>query len=285
MRIFKLNVLLLCIACLVYLFTTTVTAVSSDTDNQSIRIPQNNTQLRDKPSTDGDIIYFADEEEEFDIASIHQDWYKVTNKSATGFVLKQLVKKERPDSDSANPLDDKTIVIDAGHGGQDVGAIGTGGIFEKNITYKTAIELKQKLVMLGANAVFTRQGDKYISLSSRAGLSNISADAFISIHYNSAPESPDVSGIGTYYYQQNDKDMAEMIQQEVIKVINGEDRGTAFGDFQVLRQNFKPAVLVELGFISHPEEERLLLTNAYQQRLVSGVINGMEKYFSSESKK
>lgn len=271
--------MLLCIAGVGCFFISAFpVAASSASGKQTILIPQNNTQLRDNPSTDGDIIYFANEGEVFDIVNVHKDWYEVANKDASGYVSQQLVQRKKM---SSNPLKNKTIVIDAGHGGQDVGAIGTSGTFEKYLTYKTAIELKEKLAMLGANAVFTRKADEYISLPSRAGFSNMpNTDVFISIHYNSASTSPDAHGIDTYYYQQQNKKLAQMIQQEIIKEVNGKDRGIAFGDFQVLRQNFKPSILVELGFISHPEEERLLLTNAYQQQLVSGMIHGLEKYFS-----
>lgn len=266
----------------------TITEDSNEADNakseavinrKSITIQQDNTQLRNGPSTDNDIIQFVDKGTVFDVVDVDNDWYEVTNEEVTGFVLKQFV--ERKTTTASNGLKNKTIVIDAGHGGQDVGAIGASGTFEKDITSKTAQELKQELTMLGAEVILTRMDDEYISLNSRTSLANMArTDAFISIHYNSVPELSDVTGIGTYYYQDQNKKLANLIQQEIIREVDASDRGIAFEDFQVLRQNFKPAVLVELGFISNQGKEELLLTNAYQKKLVSGMVNGLEKYFA-----
>ncbi|HLR41310.1 MAG TPA: N-acetylmuramoyl-L-alanine amidase [Virgibacillus sp.] len=248
-------------------------------NEKTITIQHDNTQLRDGPSTDHDIIYFADKGAVFNIVDVHSDWYKVTSKDTTGFVLKELVTNKA--GTISDGLKNKTIVIDAGHGGQDVGAIGVDGTFEKDITYKTAQELKQELSALGAEVILTRVKDEYISLGSRTSLANMpNTDAFISIHYNSAPDSPDVTGIGTYYLKEQNKDLAYFIQQEMIKEADAVDRDITIEDFQVLRENYKPAVLVELGFISNQEKEQLLLTNAYQKKLVSGIINGLERYFA-----
>lgn len=248
-------------------------------NGKMITIQHEHTQLRDGPSTDYDIIHFADKGTEFDIVDAHADWYEIKNKDVTGFVFKDLVTYE--EGKTTDELNNKTIVIDAGHGGQDVGAIGVGGTFEKDITYKTAQELKQELSILGAEVILTRVKDEYISLGSRTSLANMpDTDAFISIHYNSTLDSPDVTGIGTYYLKDQNKELAYFIQQEMIKEADAVDRGITIEDFQVLRQNFAPAVLVELGFISNQEKEQLLLTNAYQKKLVSGIINGLERYFA-----
>ncbi|WP_246187534.1 N-acetylmuramoyl-L-alanine amidase [Ornithinibacillus caprae] len=246
---------------------------------KSIEIVFENTQIRNGPSTDYDIIDFVNKGTKLNVVAETEDWYQIENDSVEGYVLKKLVDKQDVISSG---FEDKTIVIDAGHGGRDVGAIGVNETYEKNLTYKTAQELAQELTQLGAEVILTRSADEYIFLSSRSAISNnLSTDAFISIHYDSIPELPSVSGISTYYYHDQNEELAKYIQQGVIKETGANDRKASHGDYQVLRQNYKPAVLMELGFMSNSEEELLLLTNAYQKKIVSGIIEGLGKYFAN----
>ncbi|WP_188453543.1 N-acetylmuramoyl-L-alanine amidase [Virgibacillus oceani] len=254
---------------------------STAKENKSITIQHENTHIRKGPSTDYEITDFVSKGEKFEVVSESNEWYEISNGDKSGFVFKSLVDKKA--SSFSGGIKNKTIVIDAGHGGRDVGAIGTSGSFEKNISYKTALELKQELSILGAEVVLTRKNDEFIALGSRTSLANIiDADAFISIHYNSVPTLPNVTGIGTYYYYDQNKSLAGFIQHEVIKETNAKDRGITFGDFHVIRQTFKPGVLVELGFMSNLEKEQLLLTDAYQKKLVKGIVNGFAKYFGNQ---
>ncbi len=269
-------------------------SISGDTDSEgtdesdmkpsvekTITIQHDNTQLREGPSTSYEIIDFANEGTEFKVLSESNEWYEIANDDITGYVLKQLIEKE--DSTSSSGMNNKTIVIDAGHGGRDVGAIGASGTYEKDFAFKTTQELKQELTALGANVVLTRKSDEFISLGSRTSLPNIlDTDAFISIHYNSFPEMPDVTGIGAYFYDDQNEKLAKDVLQGIAKETGARNRGAAFGDFHVIRQNFKPSILVELGFISNPEKEQLLQTNAYQKKLVTGLVNGLNQYFANE---
>ncbi|WP_176555823.1 N-acetylmuramoyl-L-alanine amidase [Virgibacillus ndiopensis] len=255
---------------------------SDSKENKSITIQYENTHIRKGPSTDYEITDFVNKGEKFDVISETNEWYEISNGEIKGFIFKPFVDKKS--SSFATGLKSKTIVIDAGHGGRDVGAIGASGSYEKNVAYKTAMELKQELSILGAEVVLTRKNDEFIALGSRTSLANIvDADAFISIHYNSVPTLPNVTGIGTYYYYDQNKNLAKFIQQEVIKETNAKDRGITFGDFHVIRQTFKPGVLVELGFMSNLEKEQLLLTDAYQKKLVKGIVNGFAKYFGNRN--
>ncbi|MFD2046187.1 N-acetylmuramoyl-L-alanine amidase [Ornithinibacillus salinisoli] len=249
-------------------------------NEKSITIVYDNTQIRDGSSTDHEIIHFADKGTVFNVISETAEWYEIENDSVSGFVHKDLVNKNQ--QSNASGFKGKTIVIDAGHGGRDVGAIGANETYEKHLTYKTAYELEQLLTLLGAEVVLTRSEDEYIFLGSRSSVSNHSnTDAFISIHYNSVPELPSATGIGTYYYHDQYESLANYIQEGIVKETDARDRNATFGDYQVIRQNYKPSVLLELGFISNAEEEMLLLTNAYQQKIVSGIVYGLGKYFSN----
>lgn len=254
------------------------TKALEDTNVETIVIINDNTQIRQEATTDSKIIAFAELSTEFKVTAENNEWYEVVLDTGSGYIYKSLVESKQ--RHHTTPLKDKVIVIDAGHGGYDVGSIGVNGAYEKDITYKTTQELTKDLSVLGAQVILTRQDDNFVRLGSRASLSNIhDTDAFISIHYNSFPELPSVTGISSFYYHDKDKQLAEDIQNEIVKVTEAKDRDIEHGNFQVLRQNFKPAVLLELDFISNPEMEQLLLTNAYQKKLVKGIINGLTSYF------
>src|SRR5699024_2073301 len=143
------------------------------------------------------------------------------------------------------------------------------------------MELEKELKLLGANVILTRSVDEFISLGGRTSLSNVKdTDAFISIHYNSTPDLPQVSGIGTYYYHDQHKKLATEIQNGVIQTTDANDRGVAFENFHVIRQSFKPSILIELGFLSNEEEENLLKRNPYQKKIVAGILHGLQRYFN-----
>lgn len=185
-----------------------------------------------------------------------------------------------------NVFKDKTILIDAGHGGHDVGAIGAAESYEKDIAFITASELERTLRLLGAKTIVTRKKDDFISLNARTSFSNKSdIDVFLSIHYNSFPEQPDVTGIETYYYHDQHKELAQFIQRGVIQKTNAKNRGISKGDYFVLRENFKPSVLLELGFISNEESEDLLRTNFYQMKIVAGIVSGLKDYFGDKKER
>ncbi|GAQ16692.1 N-acetylmuramoyl-L-alanine amidase LytC precursor [Oceanobacillus picturae] len=250
---------------------------------ETITIPFDNTHIRSAPSTEGEIVGFAEKGDTFKVIGDQEDWLEVSNDDLSGFVSKRIIKKSPSSSTSSSVFKNKTIVIDAGHGGRDVGAIGSAEVLEKDVTFLTAQELASELTMLGAEVLQTRPEDEYISLSSRVSYANtMETDAFISIHYNSIPEHPDVTGIGTYFYKGKNEVLASYIQSELVKETEATDRGVTHGNFLVLRQSLQPSALLELGFLSNPDKESLLGTVAYQKKLVSGIVNGLGKYFANE---
>ncbi|MGB8955122.1 MAG: SH3 domain-containing protein, partial [Tumebacillaceae bacterium] len=135
-------------------------------------------------------------------------------------------------------LHGKTIVIDAGHGGYDVGAIGTSSaVYEKDVTYSLSRILYNKLLATGANVVLTRPDDSFVSLADRVETSKRQkADAFVSLHYNTNANS-DISGTMTFYYTADGADahLARTIQDEISQTTGSKDLGARFGDYYVLR--------------------------------------------------
>lgn len=173
----------------------------------------------------------------------------------------------------------KTIVVDAGHGGYDPG---TRGLFtlEKNLTLVSSQMLVKKLQNEGANVIYTRNGDTYPTLAARAALSNSSkADAFISIHYDSGGTS--ATGISTFYYSfARDGRLASTIHKDVLAAVALPDRKASYKNLQVLRDNKFPCILIELGFLSNPVQEKLITTNAYQEKATNGIVQGLKEYFN-----
>ncbi len=245
----------------------------------TITIQDDDMHLREGASIDFDIVAFAEKGQTYDVLSETENWLEISDGKIKGFVLRDNIEATTNTND--DKMQNKTIVIDPGHGGRDVGAIGVNGSYEKEITYLTAHELAKELTALGAEVILTRQEDEFIPLESRTTLANaLATDAFISIHYNSFPEVPSVTGIETFYYHDQYEVLAGFVHQEIIKEIDEKDRGVTFDDFHVTRQTFKPGILLELGFLSNEESESLLLTTGYQKKIVTGIINGLQKYFA-----
>jgi len=170
-------------------------------------------------------------------------------------------------------------MIDPGHGGNDSGAVGPSGAKEKDINLAVAERLHLLMSESGIEAYMTRIGDEEVSLAKRAEkANNISADYFISIHCNAA-NSPTAHGTETYHYPGSVKGraLAQAVQQELVSATGLADRGVKEANFYVLRMTAMPAILVELAFLSNPEEERLLATSAFQEKCARAIWAGVKK--------
>lgn len=182
----------------------------------------------------------------------------------------------------------QVIVLDPGHGVRqdggwsDPGAIGPTGLLERDVVLDIAQRAGNILISKGAEVIFTRTADTTITLQERAEMANrYRADAFISIHLN-ASVNPGVQGTSVYYYTygiQASRQLAQAIQQELVKSIRRPDLGIKQADFAVLRYAAVPAVLVEVAFISNPEEEALFYQSQFRQQAAEGIVNGVLAYF------
>ena len=188
-------------------------------------------------------------------------------------------------------LSGKTITIDPGHGGSDPGAIGPHGVQEKNITLPVSKYLKAALESRGAKVVMTRTSDVDVygpnasgvdELGARVNVANANnSDALVSVHINSF-NNPSVGGIATYYYSKtgNDLRLAQKVQSQIANAPGfGGDRGSQEGNLYVLRHSNMPAILVELGFISNPNEEKALQSPQTQEDFAKRIANGIASYF------
>ena len=171
--------------------------------------------------------------------------------------------------------DFNTVVIDAGHGGHDSGARSVTGAPEKQLTLDTARRVSRILRASGLRVVETRTGDYFIPLDQRVASSNrLRNVVFVSIHYNWVKKSKP-SGVETFFYSPSSSRLAANIQREVAKNSGSPNRGIKQRRLYVLRNNKRPAVLCELGFVSNPSENRILQTAAGRQRLAEAVARGI----------
>ncbi|MDD5465004.1 MAG: N-acetylmuramoyl-L-alanine amidase [Candidatus Omnitrophica bacterium] len=215
------------------------------------------------------------------------------------------------------------VVIDAGHGGNDPGAIGRSGLREKDINLDIAKRLSSLLKEEGVQTALTRSTDRFIPLSSRVSIANRSgADLFISVHSNAA-RSRSLSGFEVYYvapsvsdakraaltarsaslnlkdaaFASSSQDLRTIVWDMIYansraesialshslcrimdSCIDANILGVKNARFQVLKGIRMPGILIEVGFVSNLNEERLLRTAAYRQKLAEGIVEGLRDY-------
>ena len=187
---------------------------------------------------------------------------------------------------------DKIIVIDAGHGGKDPGTTGRISLVkEKDLNLIVAFKLQDILEDIGFRTVLTRNKDEYIGLYERAEIANATdGDAFVSIHFNAHTNS-EVHGIETIYCPAYNSEVktgdnypfAKTLHDEIVKALGRYDRGIfRRSEIVVTRETKMVAALVELGFVSNPEEERIIVNYGYLNKAAQGIADGLVKYFSEE---
>ena len=197
----------------------------------------------------------------------------------------------------------KIVYLDAGHGGYDPGA-SYFGISEKSLTLAIQSRVKAKLESEGYQVVTTRTSDTYVDLTDRSRAANASeSDIFVSIHINASGSSA-AQGIETYYYQpyaeypsrinatyhanptrlSMSDTLANAIQSSLINATGAQNQGVKRQTFAVLRETTAPAVLLELGFLSNPQEAARLSTSDYQETLANAIVAGIKSYYEKESK-
>ena len=226
---------------------------------------------------------------------------------------------------SAGPEPLHTIVIDPGHGGHDAGAVGPGGLQEKELSLDIARRVAALLQEeLGVRVVLTRGKDQFVGLRERTALANRErADLFLSIHVNAAPDGA-ATGTETYFlsneatdgaarraaeyenrliaadaaakggapdvlrsilwdlaqsdFQQESSRVAEALQNNLDRALRRPSRGVKQAPFYVLGGAAMPAVLVEIGFISNPQEEQRLRDDGYRDRIARALVAGVTAY-------
>lgn len=193
-------------------------------------------------------------------------------------------------------LKDTVVVLDAGHGGIDPGKVGVSGVLEREINLEIVFRLAQALTGRGYTVVLTRTGKEGLYQEGSANkkredmanrvriIQKANAALTISIHQNSFPDAS-VFGAQVFYHEGSaeGRRAAECIQQGIRQAAAESGERSAKGNktYYLLTHTDSVAVIVECGFLTNPAEEKLLTTAAYQEQIVSGIVNGVEAYFSS----
>ena len=198
----------------------------------------------------------------------------------------------------------KTICLDPGHGGKDPG-FSVKGHDEKKYTLLLAQEVRQQLLKAGFKVALTRADDSAVELPDRPDVARRrKADLFVSLHFNATESGADtVEGTEVYCLtppgasstnahgegatdekfpgnEQNDRNvfLAYQMQKSLTKALGAEDRGLRRARFAVLREARMPAVLIEAGFMSHPDEGKKIFDPAYRRRIARAVVEGIQGY-------
>ncbi|MBX0466233.1 N-acetylmuramoyl-L-alanine amidase [Campylobacter coli] len=229
---------------------------------------------------------------------------------------------------NSNFKSDKLIVLDAGHGGKDSGALSDkkGSLKEKDIVLSTTLKLGNELKKRGYKVLYTRSSDKFINLRDRTKYANDKrADLFLSIHANAVPNASKAKsseGVETFFLsparserskkaaeKENQGDFEEInyfSKQSILNFLNREkivasnklaidvqkniltqtrkkykivDGGVREAPFWVLVGAQMPAILIEIGYITHPSEGKRIANKSFQDTLVKGIADGVENYF------
>lgn len=186
------------------------------------------------------------------------------------------------DTDKAPVPNKGTVIIDAGHGGKDPGAIGLISK-ESDINLLIAEQVKIKLEELGYTVIMTRTDDSFVGLTERVGIANDYPNSlcFVSIHQNSVDNAPEVTGTEVLTCNNRDGNMAlaETLASDVSEHIGSRNRGVQnYTNLVVIRDTVMPAALVECGFISSDREEELLFTDEYRELIAEGIVKGIEEF-------
>lgn len=179
------------------------------------------------------------------------------------------------------------VCLDAGHGVKDPGAVGPIGLKEKDVVLAVSLKTGRKLKNSGIEVVYTRVNDnpdfprdEQQNLARRVSIANTSrVDCFISIHCNSATNKT-AHGTETYCVQlgYNAEKLARAIQTEVVRATGLSNRGVKTANFYVLEYTQMPAALIELAFISNPNEEKLLADEGFQDEVAGAIAKGICNY-------
>jgi N-acetylmuramoyl-L-alanine amidase len=183
------------------------------------------------------------------------------------------------------------IVLDPGHGGSDLGAVGVGGLQEKDLNLAQALALKEELERAGARVVLTRDSDRELAgpqgsaeqeLGARVKLAeDQGAQLFLSLHHNAkadVAEARRAHGTHIYYYRPHSRPLAQALAEPLAAALGESEYMALWRSFNVTRQTRMPAVLVESNFISNPALEERMRRPDYLLQSARGLRAGIEAF-------
>ena len=170
------------------------------------------------------------------------------------------------------------VVLDAGHGGRDPGAVGTSGLEEEAVVLDVVLRARKGLEAKGYRVLLTRQEDVYVELYSRAYFANnAGASAFVSVHCNAVAHNQ-ASGTEVYFNTPQSQAFANLMLKKLVAALGLPDRGVRNRRFVVCRCTAMPALLLELGYIDHDRDEKLLSDPAFRQKAADAIVAGVDEW-------
>ncbi|HIW71776.1 MAG TPA: N-acetylmuramoyl-L-alanine amidase [Candidatus Levilactobacillus faecigallinarum] len=243
-----------------------------------------NLNLRKGPGLTYGVTAKVQKNSRLTIIGEKDNWYHVRDRHNNfGWVASWLV--DHPGKlTHATTLSEATIVLDPGHGGSDSGALSIDQKHdEKTYTLELAQRVAQLLRAKGAHVIMTRSKDSSVSLADRPALANTNqADAFISFHFDSSPTNNLASGTTTYYYHRKSSyALAQAVNSEM-NDLPLSNRGIRYGNFEVIRDNSRPALLLEMGYINTKKDFSDIRSATYQRAVATRVVRGLSQYFATQ---
>ncbi|MEH2420616.1 MAG: N-acetylmuramoyl-L-alanine amidase [Nostoc sp.] len=181
------------------------------------------------------------------------------------------------------PLANFKIVLDPGHGGKESGASGPTGYLEKDVNLVVSKLLRDDLVKEGATVVMTREDDRELSLAERQAIISREEPAIaISIHHNSLPDDGDaekIKGFAAFWYQPQAHNLAMFLQNYVVKKLGRPAYGVFWDNLALTRPTAAPSVLLELGFMSNPDEFEQVVNPEEQKKIANAIAQGITEWF------
>jgi len=193
-----------------------------------------------------------------------------------------------PDYRPNNRLKGKRIVVDPGHGGDDIGAPAVfgripKGPFEKDIVLDIGHRLAKLLEAEGAAVTMTRDRDIYVGLRARAAIANnVKAHALVSIHCDSSDSPDTLHGTSVYYDHAHSRRFAHLVQQELVTTLKTADRGVRNANFAVIRHTRGPGILVEIAYINHTEDRAKLVHPNFREHAARALLDGLVRFLSDK---
>ena len=186
-----------------------------------------------------------------------------------------------PEAPPVLPLNGITILLDAGHGGSDSGAI-RAGINEKDINLAVTLKLRDLLQKQGATVHLTRKDDSALTLDERKALiAHYAPDLFVSVHSN-ANNKTSIDGIEAYYWNDVSPTLAQSIYQAVVDGLGERGNWVHKRELAVVHHDYAPAALIEIGYLSNPRTRKLLAEDSYQERVADSIESGILDYVSKQ---
>ena len=190
-----------------------------------------------------------------------------------------IIKEGLPSDLPVHEKLEKKVVLDAGHGGYDPGALYDGHA-EKDITLAITKKTKALLETAGVKVFMTRSEDRFLSLAERVEISkSISPNMFVSVHVNALATNSAMDGLQTYYYSDSGYELAKVMHKEILET-GMPNRNIRKAAFWVCKHNKAPSVLLELGFMTNREERKKLASDKYQDQLAKHIAAGIIKYLN-----